>query len=146
MLNSNRFPAITCACSVCRPDFHSKPVIGDWEELTSYPLTALVRPHATRLMVGRPITLEQPVYVPGNDRYGMWASPLLRTVFGPEPKGDHGAAPVQTGGISLRGDLELAALAADELRRSYAVLPVRWARDLASSPRIRGLLWSPASR
>ena len=25
MLNSNRFPAITCTCSVCRPDFHSKP-------------------------------------------------------------------------------------------------------------------------
>ena len=25
MLNSNRFPAITCTCSVCRSDFRSKP-------------------------------------------------------------------------------------------------------------------------
>ena len=39
-------------------------------------------------MLDQPITLEQPVYVPGNDRQGVWASPLLETVFGPEPKWD----------------------------------------------------------
>ena len=27
------------------------------------------------------ITLDQPVYVPGNDRQGIWASPLLETVY-----------------------------------------------------------------
>jgi hypothetical protein len=119
----------------------SEPVrIGDWEDLTSYPLTALVMPGATRLVVGRPITLDQPVYVPGNDRQGMWASPLLEAVFGPEPKGDHGAAPGQPGVISLRGDLELAVFAGRELRRSYSELPVRLVSDLALHPRVRGLL------
>ena len=42
--------------------------------------------------------------------------------------------------LSLRGDVELIVFAAGELRRSYSELPVRWAGDLASSPRIRGLL------
>jgi hypothetical protein len=119
----------------------SEPVrIGDWELLTSFPLTAVLMPGATRLVVGRPITLEQPVYVPGNDRQGAWASPMLETVFGPEPKGHHGAAPLQPGGISLRGDLELAVMAGRALRRSYAELPARLVSAVALHPRIRGLL------
>ena len=119
----------------------SEPVrIGDWEHLASYPITALVMPHGTRLVLGRPITLEQPVYLPGNDHQGVWASPLLESVFGPEPKGDHGAAPGQPGGIRLRGDLELIVFAAGELRRSYSELPVRWMSDVALHPRVRGLL------
>jgi hypothetical protein len=119
----------------------SEPVrIGDWEHLTSYPIIALAMPHATRLVVGRPITLDQRVYVPGNDHQGVWASPLLETVFGPEPKWDHGAAPGPPGGISLRGDLELAILTVGELRRSYSELPVRWMYDVALHPRVRGLL------
>ncbi len=119
----------------------SEPVrIGDWEHLTSYPITALVMPFGTRLALGRPITLEQPVYLPGNDHQGVWASPLLETVFGPEPKGDRGAAPGQPGGISLRGDVELIVFAAGELRRSYSELPVRWMSDVALHPRVRGLL------
>jgi hypothetical protein len=119
----------------------SEPVrIGDWEHLTSFPLTALLMPHATRLVVGRPITLGQPVYVPGNDHQGAWASPMLRTVFGPEPKGDRGAAPVPPGGISLRGDIELAVFAVSELRRSYSELPVRLVSEVALHPRVRGLL------
>jgi hypothetical protein len=119
----------------------SEPVrIGDWEFLTSFPLTALLMPGATRLVVGRPITLEQPVYLPGNDRQGAWASPLLETVFGPEPKGPHGAAPLKPGGLSLRGDLELAVMAGRELRRSYSELPARLVSEVALHPRIRGLL------
>src|SRR5262249_12007604 len=99
----------------------SEPVrFGDWANLSSFPLTAVAIPHSTRLVVGRPITLDQPVYLTGNDRQGMWASPMLETVFGPEPKGDHGAAPGQPGGISFRGDLELAVIAGRELRRSYS--------------------------
>jgi hypothetical protein len=53
----------------------SEPVrIGDWEFLSSFPLTAVWMPGATRLAVGSPITLDQPVYVPGNDRQGTWGS------------------------------------------------------------------------
>jgi hypothetical protein len=119
----------------------SQPVrIGDWEHLTSFPLTAILMPHATRLAVGSPITLEQPVYLPGNDHQGMWASPLLETVFGPEPKGDERAGPGQPGGINLRGDLELIVFAAGELRRSYTELPVRLMSAAALHPRIQGLL------
>src|SRR5262249_48017916 len=119
----------------------SEPVrIGDWEHLTSFPLTALLMPDARRLVVGRPITFGQPVYWPGNDRHGAWASPMLETVFGPDPKGHPGAAPLQRGGMSLRGDLELAVMAGRELRRSYSELPVRWMSEVALHPRIRGLL------
>jgi hypothetical protein len=119
----------------------SEPVrIGDWEHLTSFPLTATLMAPFTRLAVGRPITLDQPVYLPGNDRQGMWASPLLGTVFGPEPKEHKGTAPLPPGGINVRGDLELIVFAGYELRRSYSELPVRLMGDVALHPRVRGLL------
>ena len=45
----------------------SEPVrIGDWEHLTSYPLTGFGIPIISRLMLKRPISLEQLVYLPGN--------------------------------------------------------------------------------
>jgi hypothetical protein len=117
----------------------SEPVrIGDWEHLNRYPLTALATPYVTKLMLGRPIPLQQPVYLPGNGRHGVWASPSLETVFGPELKRDWEAAPGESGGLSLRGDLELAVFAAGELRRSYSDLPVQWVYDLALNPQVRG--------
>jgi hypothetical protein len=104
----------------------SQPVrIGDWEHLTDYPLTTFAFLQATGLLLDRPIDLEQPVYLPGNDRQGLWASPLMETVYGPEPKGKRKAEPVKPEGFSLRGDLELAVFTAIELRRSYAQLPQR---------------------
>jgi len=119
----------------------SEPVrIGDWEHLTSYPLTALGIPLVSRLMLERPITLEQPVYLPGNERQGVWASQFLETVFGPEPKWDREAAPGPAGRLSLRGDLKVAAFAAGELRRSYSELPVRWICNLTLHPRVQQLL------
>jgi len=119
----------------------SDPVrIGDWEHLTSFPLTALAMADATRLVVGRPITLEQRVYVPGNDRHGIWASPLLETVFGPEPKGDPEEPPVELGRLSLRGDFKLAVLTADELRRSYSEEPIRLIGNLTLHPWVQRLL------
>ena len=119
----------------------SQPVrIGDWEHLTSYPLTAFAIQYGTRLVLERPITLEQPVYLPGNERQGVWGSPLLETVVGPEPKRDREAAPSQDSRLSLRGDLELAVFAAGELRRSYAELPVRLVCDLVQVPQVRELL------
>jgi hypothetical protein len=110
----------------------SDPVrIGDWEHLSKYPLTALLIPYFTGLVLEHPITLEQPVYLPGNQRHGVWASPLLETVFGPEPKAGREPAPVQPGGFSLRGDLELIVVAVGELRRSYAEFPMRCIRNLS---------------
>ena len=69
--------------------------------------------------------------MPGNEHQGVWASPLLETVFGPEPKCEWTTTKNQAVGISLRGDLELLVLVFGELRRSYAELPGRWLCDLA---------------
>src|SRR5262249_26427732 len=126
----------------------SEPVrIGDWEHLTSYPLTALAVPYATGLVLERPIALEQPVYVPGNDRQGVWASPLLETVFGPAArKRNRKAAAGQPGGLSLRGDLELAVFAAGELRRSYQELPLQYLCRLAIRAKSLGLASPRASQ
>ena len=103
----------------------SQPVrIGDWEHLGSYPLTALATPYVTGLMLEHPITLEQPVYLPGNEHQGVWASSLLETVVGPEPKLEREAAHSTESGLSLRGDLELALFAAGELHRICVDLQV----------------------
>ena len=44
--------------------------IGDWEYLASFPLTAFLIPPVSGMVLDRPITLEQPVYLPGNERHG----------------------------------------------------------------------------
>ena len=119
----------------------SEPVrIGDWEYLASFPLTALLIPPITGLVLDRPITLEQPVYVPGNERHGMWASPLLETVLGPAPKVFQDAAPSEPGRLNLRGDLDLLVFTFCEVRRSYAELPARLLCDLVLQIRVRGSL------
>ena len=103
----------------------SEPVkIGDWEHLDSYPLTALATPIVSGLMLEHPITLEQPVYLPGNERQGIWASPLLETVVNPDPKFEREATHSTQRGPSLRGDLELALFAAGELHRLCVDLQV----------------------
>jgi hypothetical protein len=101
----------------------SEPVrIGDWDHLGSYRLTALATPYITGLMLEHPISLEQPVYLPGNEHEGIWASPALETVFGPEPKPQPDAGQSWDSRASLRGDLELAWFAAGELHRMRADL------------------------
>jgi hypothetical protein len=109
----------------------SEPVrIGDWEYLASFPLTALLIRPITGFVLDRPITLEQRVYVPGNERHGVWASPLLETVTGPTPKVFQDAAPGDQGRLNLRGDLDLLAFTLCEVRRSYAQFPARLLCDL----------------
>jgi hypothetical protein len=118
----------------------SQPIrIGDWEHLNRYFLTALAIPFFSGKVLSSPITLEQPVYVPGNERQGVWASPLLETVFGPDPKYVSAAATERTSGPNMRGDFEVAVFAAHEMRRSYSELPVRLLCDLAFHPRVQGL-------
>lgn len=116
--------------------------IGDWKYLIHYPLTALAIQYGTGYVLDRPITLDQPVYVPGNDHEGVWCSPLLETVYGPEPACPWANAGQPSGSISLRGDLELLVLVGGEIRRSYAGLPARWLRDRVL-PRARAFLGSP---
>jgi hypothetical protein len=117
----------------------SQPVrIGDWEYLTSFPLTALLIPPVTGMVLDRPITLDQPVYLPGNEHHGMWASPLLETVFGPEPKVFQDAVPVEPGRLNLWGDLDLIVFTFWEVRRSYSELPARLLRDVVRQMNVQG--------
>ena len=119
----------------------SEPVrIGDWEYLASFPLTAFLIPPVSGLVLDRPITLEQPVYLPGNERHGVWASPLLETVFGPAPKVFQDAIPGEPGRLNLRGDLDLLVFAFYEVRRSYDQLPTRLFCKLVLQMRVRGPL------
>jgi hypothetical protein len=105
----------------------AEPVrIGDWVNLNRYPLATFAILGGSRLVLDRPITLEQPVYLPGNEFQGLWSSPLLETVLGPEPKLDRAAAPGSASGLGWRGNRELFASIAGELRRSYAELPLEW--------------------
>jgi hypothetical protein len=102
----------------------SQPVrIGDWQHLDRYPLTAMAAPYVTRLMLDRPITLDQPVYVPGDNHQGIWASPLLETVVAPIAGPERDAEPSRDGRLSLRGDLELIGFAVGEIRRAGASEP-----------------------
>jgi hypothetical protein len=115
----------------------SEPVrIGDWERLSSFPLTGLLMAPVTEQVLGHSITLEQAVYLPGNNRHGAWASPLLETVFGPELKGRNDAGSRQPDHASLRGDLELIGFALHVLGSSYSTLPVQWIGDLTLRPRV----------
>jgi hypothetical protein len=109
----------------------SEPVrIGDWEYLASFPLTAILVPAVSGLILDRPITLEQPVYVPGNKRHGVWASPLLETVFGPAPKVFQDAAQGEPGRLNMRGDLYMLVFTFGEVRHSYDQLPAQLLGDL----------------
>jgi hypothetical protein len=105
----------------------SEPVrIGDWRDLRRYPLTSLAILYCTRLVLDQPITLDQPVYLPGSESEGIWASPALETVVGPAVQGAGSAAQGNSDGFGLSGDTELIAFVAVEMRRSYASLPLRW--------------------
>jgi hypothetical protein len=81
--------------------------IGDWENLGNYPVTALATPQVTRLFLTQPISLEQPVFVPGNDHQGVWASSLLETVCDVKPSPSELPAHAEIARVTLRGDTDL---------------------------------------
>jgi hypothetical protein len=123
----------------------SEPVrIGDWEYLSSFPLTAFLIPPVTGMVLDRPITLEQPVYLPGNERHGMWASSLLETVVAPDPKVFRDAVPGEPGRLTLRGDVDLLVFTYCELRRSYDQLPARLLGDVVIRMGMRNSLQAGA--
>jgi hypothetical protein len=54
----------------------SQPVrLGDMENISRYPVSVFVFMRLSNL------TLDQAAYFPGNDRHGIWSSPLLTTVY-----------------------------------------------------------------
>jgi hypothetical protein len=95
----------------------SEPVkIGDWQHLGNYPLTALATPFVTGLFLTEPISLEQPVYVPGNDHEGVWSSSLLETVYSAEPQARQLAEHAGVARVNLRGDFDLILFAIGAVR------------------------------
>jgi Permuted papain-like amidase enzyme, YaeF/YiiX, C92 family len=112
----------------------SQPVlIGDWENLVQYPLTALAFVRFSRLVLENPISLDQPVYLPGNERQGIWASPLLETAYPKKAKPKSGPPADASGRLSMRGDVVMTAFAIREMYRSYTELPWRLIGDVLVS-------------
>jgi Permuted papain-like amidase enzyme, YaeF/YiiX, C92 family len=52
-------------------------LLGDMENVTKYPFTVFA------FLQFSGLTLDQPVYFPGNDRHGIWSSKHLLTVYAP---------------------------------------------------------------
>jgi hypothetical protein len=118
----------------------SQPVrIGDWDHLAEYPITAIAVLYSSSFVLDRPLTLDQPVYLPGNARQGIWASPLLETVFSTGPMVRREVAPEAPQGLSLSGDVAVVAFVVGELHRSYQELPLQWLSDLVPPPEVIGL-------
>lgn len=58
----------------------AEPVkLGDMENITKYPFCVMA------FMKVSDLSLEQPVFFPGNERHGIWSSPKLMTVYSPPP-------------------------------------------------------------
>ena len=91
--------------------------IGDWEHLGDYPVTALATPVVTKLFLSQPISLEQPVWVPGNDQQGVWSSSLLETVTSAEPPADELSPHADLARVNLRGDGDLIRFAIEAIRQ-----------------------------
>lgn len=105
----------------------SEPVrLGDMENANQYPICISLFVSLTPLVLKTPLTLEQAVYMPGNARHGIWASPLLEVVDSPPADRNFEDTPRQDGRLSVRGDLAIFACIVNELRTSDRS---RWRRD-----------------
>ena len=68
----------------------SEPVrLGDMENITRYPICVLVFLKISNL------SLDQPVYFPGNEQHGIWSCPRLVTVYESKPTPDGGEGMVR---------------------------------------------------
>jgi hypothetical protein len=96
----------------------SEPVrLGEMENATEYPICMMLFVWISPLVLKKPLTLEQAVYMPGNGRHGLWGSALLESVY--PPPGDPATEdiPRREFRLSLRGDLAIVACVVDEFVR-----------------------------
>jgi len=62
----------------------SDPIrLGDMERAPEFPIQMLGIAAASRWALDKPLTFEQEVFFPGNDRHGIWSSPKLQVVVPP---------------------------------------------------------------
>jgi hypothetical protein len=60
----------------------SQPIrLGDMENATKFPVCMALLPIISSFTNTHPVTLEQRVFFPGNERHGIWSSPYLKTVY-----------------------------------------------------------------
>ncbi len=97
----------------------SEPVrLGDMENANRYPICISLFVSLSPYVLKKPITLEQAVYLPGDGRHGVWASPLLEAVYSPPDSRPDEDIPGQDGRLSLSGDLAVVAGIVNEFRMS----------------------------
>jgi hypothetical protein len=64
----------------------SAPIrLGDMERATEFPICMLLIQYLSTMTLKQPLSLEHPVFFPGNERHGIWSSPLLEAVYPPSP-------------------------------------------------------------
>jgi hypothetical protein len=64
----------------------SEPVrLGDMENAAKFPICMFTFQYLSLWTLDKPLSLEQPVFFPGNERHGIWSSPLLETVYPTAP-------------------------------------------------------------
>jgi hypothetical protein len=62
----------------------SEPVrLGDMERAREFPLCMFGIQLLSRYLLEHPLTFETPAFFPGNERHGIWSSPLLEVVVPP---------------------------------------------------------------
>lgn len=62
----------------------SEPILlGDMERAPNYPIRIMALLYISRWTLNTPLSLDQPAFFPGNERHGIWSSPLLETVYAP---------------------------------------------------------------
>lgn len=60
----------------------SEPIrIGDMEHASQHPLVLIMFQTLTPWVLQKGLTPEHQIFLPGNERHGIWASPLLETVY-----------------------------------------------------------------
>lgn len=64
----------------------SEPVrLGDMEHATDHPIAMFLLQYLSQFTLETPLSLEQPVFFPGNANHGIWSSTYLETVYPPPP-------------------------------------------------------------
>jgi hypothetical protein len=75
----------------------SEPIkLGDMERAYEHPLAIIILQGVSAWVLDEPLSLEQRVFFPGNDRHGIWSSTKLVPVYIPEPVAGEGAESART--------------------------------------------------
>lgn len=78
----------------------SEPIkLGDMERAYEYPGAIFGLQYFSRWTLKQPLSLEQAVFFPGNERHGIWSSPKLETVFPPSLMAD-GPGPASAANVA----------------------------------------------